>query len=168
MSDTPATPAKAVKATAAKVTKAFESPFEAFSFSVPSNEVPAAFRDFAEKALSGSKEAYAKIKTAAEEATEAFEDSVETARSGALEFSHKSLDAAKTNTDATFAYFRDILTVKTFAEALELQTSFAKKQAEVLAAQFKDFQELSQKFATEASRPLKASYDKAVKSAKIN
>ncbi|MBB3930408.1 phasin [Kaistia hirudinis] len=168
MSDTPATPAKAAKSAAAKVTKAFEAPFEAFNFSVPTTEMPAAFRDFAEKALTGSKDAYAKLKTAAEEATEAFEDTVETTRSGALEFGHKSLDVAKTNTDAAFAFYKELLTAKTFAEVLELQTGFAKKQAEALAAQAKEFQELSQKLFTEASRPLKASYDKAVKTAKFN
>lgn len=167
MSDTAATPSPAKKA-AAKTVKAFEAPFEAFNFSIPSAEIPAAFRDFAEKTLTGSKDAYAKLKTAAEEATEAFEDTVETARSGALEFSHKSLDIAKTNTDAAFAFARELLTAKTFAEALELQTAFAKKQFETFTAQAKEVQELSQKLATEASRPLKASYDKAVKNAKLN
>ena len=101
-------------------------------------------------------------------ATEAFEDNVETARSGALEFGHKTLDIAKTNSDATFAFAKELLAAKTFAEALELQTGFAKKQFETLTAQFKEVQELSQKLATEASRPLKASYDKAVKGAKFN
>ena len=167
MSDTPA-PAKAVKTAAAKVSKAFDAPFEAFNIQMPTAEMPAVFRDFAEKALTGSKEAYAKMKTAAEEATEAFEDSVETTRSGMLEFGRKSIDVAKTNSDAAFAYFKDLLTAKTFAEVLELQTSFAKKQAEIVTAQIKEFQEMSQKYATEASRPLKAGFDKAVKNAKLN
>jgi phasin len=166
MSDTPV--AKTVKTASAKVAKAFDAPFEAFNMTMPSAEIPAVFRDFAEKALTGSKEAYAKMKTAAEEATEAFEDSFETTRSGMLEISQKSLDAAKTNTDATFNFFKELLTVKTFAEALELQTSFAKKQTEVVTAQVKEFQELSQKFATDASRPVKASYEKALKGVKLN
>lgn len=166
MSDTPV--AKTVKTAAQKTAKAFEAPFEAFSFAVPNAEVPAAFREFAEKALTGSKEAYAKMKTAAEEATEAFEDSIETARSGAVEFGHKSLDAAKSNTDATFAFYKELLGAKTFAEAVELQTSFAKKQIEALTAQAKDFQEFSQKFVTEASRPVKSSVEKALKGVKLN
>ena len=167
MSEATATPT-AAKKTATKAAKAFEAPFEAFNMSIPSAEIPAAFRDFAEKTLTSSKDAYAKMKTAAEEATEAFEDTVETARSGALEFGHKTLDIAKTNSDATFAFAKELLAAKTFAEALELQTGFAKKQFETLTAQFKAVQELSQKLATEASRPLKASYDKAVKGAKFN
>jgi len=168
MSDTPATPAKAAKSAASKAARAFDAPFEAFNITMPTAEIPAAFRDFAEKALTGSKEAYAKMKTAAEEATEAFEDSIETTRSGMLEFSHKSIDTAKVNTDSAFAFMKELLTAKTFAEVLELQTSFARKQAEAFAAQAKEFQELSQKFATDAARPMKASYDKAVKNATIN
>src|SRR5690242_18668444 len=109
MTDTPAPkPAKA----AAKAAKAFEAPFEAFSFSIPgAGEFPVAFRDFAEKSLTSSKEAYAKVKAAAEEATEAFEDSVETARTGFVELSHKSLDAAKLHSDASFAFAKELLGV---------------------------------------------------------
>ena len=165
MSDTPvAKPAK----TAAKAAKSLEAPFEAFGFAMPTVEVPAAFRDFAEKSLAGSKDAYAKMKAAAEEATEAFEDSIETARSGAVELSHKSLDAAKQNSDATYAFFKELMGVKTFAEALELQMGFARKQGEAFAAQVKDMQDFSQKYVTEASRPVKASVEKAFKGATLN
>lgn len=164
MSDTPVT--KPAKTAVAKAAKAFEAPFEAFSFNVPgAAEMPAAFRDFAEKSLSGSKEAYAKLKAAAEEATEAFEDSVETARSGVVELSHKSLDAAKQNSDATYAFYKELMGVKTFAEALELQVNFARKQTEAFMAQAKDIQAFSQKFVTEATRPVKASVEKALKGA---
>ncbi len=166
MSDTPAV--KPAKTAAAKAAKAFEAPFEAFGFGTQGVEIPAAFRDFAEKSLTGSKEAYAKMKAAAEEATEVFEDSIETARSGAVEFSHKSLDAAKQNSDATYAFFKELIGVKTFAEALELQMGFARKQTEAFAAQVKDLQDFSQKYVTEASRPVKASVEKAFKGATLN
>ncbi|HWJ75406.1 phasin [Mesorhizobium sp. BR1-1-16] len=166
MTDTPAT--KPAKTAAAKAAKAFEAPFEAFSFNIPSAEMPAAFRDFAEKSLTGSKEAYAKMKAAAEEATEAFEDTIETARSGAVELGHKSLDAAKQNSDATFAFYKELIGAKTFAEALELQMAFARKQTEALTAQVKDLQDFSQKFVTEATRPVKASVEKAFKGATLN
>ena len=163
MSDTPA--AKPVKA-AAKAAKVFEAPFEAFA--IPTPEVPAAFREFAEKTLNDSKEAYSKFKTAAEEATEALEDSFETARAGALEFGHKTLDATKANSDAFFAFAKELLGAKTFAEAVELQTSFVRKQAETFTAQAKDFQEFTQKFATAASRPVKETVEKALKNTKLN
>ncbi|MCX5495500.1 phasin [Kaistia dalseonensis] len=159
---------KTVKAAAAKTAKAFEAPFEAFNVTIPNVEIPAAFREFAEKSVNSSKEAYAKFKTAAEEATEVFEDSYETTRASTLEFGHKSLDAAKTNVDAAFTLARDLLSAKTFAEVIELQTAFARKQAETLAAQVKDFQALSQKLTTDASRPVKEGVEKAMKAFKLN
>lgn len=168
MSDIAATPAKTAKAAAAKAAKAFEAPFEAFNISFPSAEIPAAFREFAEKSVNGSKEAYAKMKSAAEEATEAFEDSYETARAGAVEFGNKSLEATKSHVDAAFALAKDMLAAKTFAEMIELQTGFARRQVEAMTAQAKDFQEFSQKYATEASRPVKESVEKAMKGLKLS
>ena len=39
--------------------------FEAFNISAPAMEVPAAFRDFAEKGIAQARDTYAKMKTAA-------------------------------------------------------------------------------------------------------
>lgn len=161
MSDTAATPKNAK--TAAKPSKGFDAPFEAFSFAVPNVEVPAAFREIADKAVAGSKDAYAKLKTAAEEATEVLEDSYETTRSGLVALGNKSLENAKVHSDATYAFARDFMGVKSFAEAVELQASFARKQFETLTAQTRDLQEFTQKFAADASRPVKQGVEKALK-----
>jgi phasin len=162
MSDTASAAPKTAKSTA-KTSKGFDAPFEAFSFAVPNVEVPAVFRDFADKAVADSKDAYAKLKSATEEATEALEDSYETTRSGFLALGSKSLDNAKTHADATFAFARDFMSVKSFAEAMELQASFARKQFETLTAQTREIHEFSQKFATDASRPVKQGFEKALK-----
>ncbi len=50
----------------------FTSAFEAFSF--PTGEIPAAFREAAEKSVSQARDAYAKMKTVAEEATDLLEE----------------------------------------------------------------------------------------------
>ena len=63
--------------------KPASAPFEAFTFPTPTFEVPAAFRDFAEKSVSQARDAYAKMKTATEDATGVVEDTFETAREGA-------------------------------------------------------------------------------------
>jgi phasin len=161
MSDT-ATAPKGAKS-ASKSSKGFDAPFEAFSFAVPNVEVPAAFREMADKAVAGSKDAYAKMKTAAEEASEVFEDSYETTRSGFVALGNKSLDNAKTHSDATYAFARAFMGVKSFAEAVELQAAFARQQFETLTAQTRDMQEFAQKFATDASRPVKQGVEKALK-----
>src|SRR5688572_12631405 len=45
----------------------FKAPFEAFSMPTPNFEVPVAFREFAEKGLVQARDAYAKMKSAAED-----------------------------------------------------------------------------------------------------
>ena len=47
--------------------------FDIPSFDMPKMEVPAAFREFAEKGVAQTKEAYEKMKAAAEENTEMLE-----------------------------------------------------------------------------------------------
>lgn len=161
MSDTTSAP-KSAKG-AAKASNAFDAPFEAFNISMPGVEVPAVFRDIADKAVAGSKDAYAKLKTAAEEATEALEDSYETTRSGFVALSHKSLDNAKTHSDATFAFARDFMAVTSFTQAMELQAAFARKQFETLTEQARDFQSFAQKFSVDAARPVRQGVEKAIK-----
>ena len=48
-------------------------------FEMPKFEVPAAFREFAEKGVAQAKDAYEKVKAAAEEATYLLEDTYTTA-----------------------------------------------------------------------------------------
>jgi phasin len=146
----------------------FEMPkFEIPKFEMPNAEVPAAFREMAEKTVAQAQAGYAKVKAAAEEATDVIEDTYETARAGALEYNVKSLEAIKTNTDAAFGFAKEMFAVKTIAEAVELQTSFARKQFETLTAQVKELQETAKKVATETAAPVKAATEKAMKDFKV-
>jgi hypothetical protein len=63
-----------------KAAKSTATPFEAFNFPAPNFEVPAAFREMAEKSVSQARDAYAKLKTATEEATGIVEETFENAR----------------------------------------------------------------------------------------
>ena len=129
-------------------------------------EIPAVFRDFAEKAVSQAKESFAKLKEAAEEATDAIEDSYETARAGLVELNAKSLDAAKANSDAAYGFAKNLLAVKTFAEALELQSTFVRQQFEAISAQAKELQEMAGKVAADASKPAKDAIAKTMEQLK--
>jgi phasin len=153
---------KAAKAAKASVT----APFEAFSMEMPNVEVPAAFRDFAEKGIAQARDAYAKMKSAAEEATDIVEDTYETAREGAFAIGVKALDAAKTNTDASFALARDLFGAKTFAEVIELQTAFARKQFDAVAGQVKELQDLTAKFVADTAKPVTSQVEKTFKDIK--
>jgi phasin len=161
MSDTTAAP-KGAKA-GAKAARGFDAPFEAFNISMPNVEVPAAFREIADQAVAGSKDAYAKLKTAAEDATEALEDSYEATRSGMVALTRTSLDNAKSHSDAAYAFARDFMGVKTFAEAVELQAAFARKQFEALTEQSRELQALAQQVSTDAARPVRQNVEKALK-----
>ncbi|MER2605148.1 MAG: phasin, partial [Siculibacillus sp.] len=140
---------------------AFEMPkFEASALS--QTEIPAVLREFAEKAVAQAKANFEKLKVAAEEATDAIEDTYETARAGVIEINAKSIDAVKANSDAALGHAKDLLGVKTFAEAIELQTSFVRQQYEAVSAQAKELQEMATKLATEAAKPAKDVLDKTL------
>ncbi len=132
----------------------------------PNFEVPAAFRDFAEKGLAQARDAYAKMKSAAEDTTEVVEDTFETARDGAFTFGVKAIDAVKANSDASFAFAKDLFGAKTLADVIELQTAFARQQFDTATAQFKEFQDLAQKVVTDTAKPMTAHVEKTFKEIK--
>ena len=157
---------RASKAKAAPAAAPAFPDFEAFA--MPKMEVPAAFREATEKGIESAREAYAKVKNAAEDATDLMEDTFETSRQGVVEFNHKAVDAAKTNADATFNFIKDIMSVKTVAEAIELQSTFARQQFDALSAQTKEMQELATKLGTDVSAPVKEAMEKSFKDLKVN
>jgi phasin len=141
---------------------AFELPkFELPNFEIPKMEIPAAFREIAEKSVSQAKETYEKMKSAAEEATDVLEDTYATATKGVSEYGLKVIEAARENTNATFDFYTELMTVKSFSEVVELSTAHARKQFETVTAQTKDLTALAQKVATETAEPLKGSVTKA-------
>src|SRR5262249_26377472 len=141
--------ANAESATVSETASAADAAFGAFNFKVPALEVPASFREFAEKSIAQARDSYAKMKSAAEDASDVVEDTYETAREGVFNLSIKALDAVKTNSDASFALARDLFAAKTFAEVIELQTAYARKQFDAVTAQVREFQELSRKIVTD-------------------
>ena len=141
--------------------------FEAFNFPTPAFEVPAAVREFAEKSVSQARDAYAKLKTAADDATGLVEETFETARKGTFAIGVKSLDAAKSNSDASFSFARDLFGAKTMSEVIELQSSFARKQFDAFTSQFKEIQALTEKLVTDTTKPVTAKVEKTFKELKV-
>ena len=143
---------------------AFEFPkFEIPNFEMPKMEVPAAFREFAEKSVSQAKENYEKMKSAAEEATDVLEGTYATASKGASDYGLKVIEAARLNTNATFDFANELMTVKSFSELVELSTAHMRKQFEALTTQSKELAALAQKVATDTAEPVKESVSKAFK-----
>jgi phasin len=156
------TPRAKSKPASAPAASAFELPkFELPNFEIPKMEIPAAFREIAEKSVSQAKETYEKMKSAAEEATDVLEDTYATATKGVSDYGLKLIEAARENTNATFDFYSDLMTVKSFSEVVELSTAHARKQFEALTAQTKELTALAQKVATETAEPIKGSVTKA-------
>lgn len=173
MSETTTTTAKAAprarktsKTAGAKPTMV--NPFAEFeAFSMPKMEMPTAVREATEKTIEQARAAYAKAKTAAEDATDLLEDTFETSRAGVVEFNHKAVDAAKVNSDATFSFMKDLMAAKTLAEVVELQSTFARQQFDTFSTQAKDMQEFATKLGTDVTAPVKEAMEKSFKDMKV-
>lgn len=132
-------------------------------FETPKMEVPEAVRDFAEKGVTQAKEAYAKMKSAAEETTDLLETSYTAASKGATEFNMKALEALRANVNASFDFTSKMFATKTLGEAAEVSTAHFRAQFETLTAQTKELSSLAQKIAAETSEPIKTGVSKSFK-----
>jgi phasin len=134
--------------------------------SIDPSKFSESFRDFAEKGAAQTKEAYAKMKEAAEDATKTVESTLESAQAGSVELGLKAIEALRTNAENSLSHMEALLGVKSVAELFELQTAFLRKQAEVAVEQAKTLQETSKKVAEKVSAPGKSAAEKAMKSFK--
>lgn len=162
---------------AAEVEKATEAAEETFK-TVEANmtkmfdgidmAVPEAVRSMAEQTVNQSREAYEKAKDAMEDAVGVLEKSIDQAGQGAVAWNRKVIDLTQTNLNTGFDYAKDLAGAKNVAELMELQTTFARKQFETLAAQAEEVRTLATKIATDTTTPIKdhvsRSIDKAMAS----
>ena len=159
---TPTATPKAKSKPAPVSASAFEIPkFEMPTFEIPRMEVPAAFREIAEKSIAQAKEGYDKMKSAAEEATDMLEDTYATASKGCSAYGLKLIEVARTNSNAAFDLFGELLTAKSYAEVVELSSTFMREQFDTMSAQAKELAEEAQKLATETAEPMKESFTSA-------
>jgi phasin len=134
-----------------------------FSFSAfDPSKMTEGFRDFAEKGATQSREAYAKMKAATEEATKTVESTMQSAQSGSVELGLKAIDALRTNAEISLAHMEKLLGVKSFAELIELQTGFIRKQAEITVEQAKSMQDTARKIVEDVTKPGKEAAEKAM------
>lgn len=124
------------------------------------------FRDFAEKSAAQSRDAYAKMKTATEEATRTAETTLQSAQSGSVEIGLKAIEALRTNADLSLTHMEALLGVKSVAELVELQSSFVRKQAELTVEQAKGIQDATRKLAEAVSQPGKDAAEKIMSTLK--
>ncbi|WP_245419538.1 phasin [Phyllobacterium salinisoli] len=142
---------------------------EADIFAFPgfdANAVTDRVREFTEESVAQSKEAYSRFREQAEAAQKTMETTFETAQSNGAELSLKTISALRTNTEAGFSHLEALLGVKTFADGIELQSTFLRRQTELAVEQAKEFQSAAMKAFEAMTKPVKSAVEKAAKDAK--
>lgn len=135
----------------------FEMPkFDMPKFDMQNFEVPAAFREIAEKNIAQAKETFEKMKSAAKEASDVMEGAYVNAAKGATDYKNKVLEATTTNAQAMFDFANRLVTVKSPSELSELATAYMHQQYEAITKQTKELAELAQKASADAAEPLQA------------
>ncbi len=162
-------------AEAKKTTKAATSAFEQASetlksefakfpyFDAPRFEVPGAYRELAEKGIAQTKLNYDRLKAAAEETNELVESTCATAMRGWSEYGMKAIEAMQANANAQFDFTRELLTVKTASDAVELSSAHARKQFDAISTQGKELASLAQKVSSDTAEPIKAGFNRALR-----
>jgi phasin len=100
---------------------------------------PAAFREFAEKNVTQSKEVYEKLKTSAEDATEMLREACTTTINAGTTLHLKFIEAGRANSNSVLDFAEKLLTVRSPIEFTEVTTAHARKQFELCAEQAREF-----------------------------
>lgn len=152
------TPNQKAKSKSSAATAAAANVFEFPKFDMPKFEVPTAFREMAEKSIAMAKDNYDKIKSTAEEATDVLEETCSTASEGCSRYGLKLIEAARTNTNATFDLFGELLGAKSYADVVGLTTTYMHKQFDAMITQAKELSAEAQKVATDTAAPIRESF----------
>ncbi len=136
-------------------------------FAMNKMEVPAFIQEMTEKSVDKAREGYAKVKSASEDASAMIEATLEVTRDSFMEINLKAVDAAKDNSEAAFSHIRDMFSVKSLSEAIELQSAYSRKQYDAMSQQVKEMQETATKLAATMSKPAKDAFDKSIKEMKL-
>ena len=113
-------------------------------------------REFAEKSAERAKDTYGKVQAAAEETTKVMERTYSTASKSAADFDLHLLEIAQENMNAAFDFARQLTSVKSPSEFIELSTAHARKQFEAFTEQTQRLTTLAQKVTADAAQPLQS------------
>jgi phasin len=106
-----------------------------------------------------------KGRAAVEQSARAVEQSYSATVESIRDFNIKMIDMARANTEAVFDFALQISTAKAPTDIVELWTTHARKQFEMLSEQTKELTVLGQKIAGESAEPIARSVSQAFKKA---
>jgi phasin len=125
----------------------FATQAEDFMRTAGDGRVPEQMQHFAEDSVAKSREAYAKMTVAAQDATKALAEVSTAATQSAKTLGDKVLANVTANTNAAFDAAEAIARARSVPEAFKLQTAFMQTQMAKSAEQTREFFELSTKLA---------------------
>jgi phasin len=105
------------------------------------------------------RETYERVKDALEAVFESWERSFDAANQGAVALNRKVIDIAQRNINSSFDLAKSLAGAKNLAEAMELQSTYWRKQLDTLTAQAEEVRTLSTRVAADAAEPMKRGMD---------
>jgi hypothetical protein len=131
--------------------------FEEFAYDA---QMPESMRALAEKSVAQTRELYVHSLEAVLESWERF---VVAAGQGTLALNRKAIDITRRNITNGFGLAEKLAGAKNLAEAMELQTTFWRKQVGELASQAGEMRTLSTKVTADVAAPIKAQVTRGMK-----
>ena len=116
---------------------------------------PQAAREFAEKTVAQTREAYERSNKVLETTLETIEKSFDAAGQGAVALNRKIMEIAQRNLNSGFELAKQLAGAKNLAEIVELQSAYWQKQVEALTSQAEEVRSLATTVAADAARPTK-------------
>jgi phasin len=142
----------------------FELPkFEFPKFDLPKMDVPEGMREFAEKGIAQTREAYEKAKATAEETTRVLEAANRAYAKALAEYNRAALEAGRTNLNAAFDWALALAKASSLSEVVELSTAHLRTRLDAMGEQSKELAALAQKAANDTAEPLKSRLSEAFK-----
>jgi hypothetical protein len=131
--------------------------FEKFAYD---GQRPEAMRALAEKSVAQTRELYVHSLDAV---LESWEDFLVAAGQGTVALNRKAIDIARRNINNGFRLAESLAGAKNLAEAMELQTTYWRKQFGELASQAGEMRTLSTKVTADVASPIKAQLTRGIK-----
>jgi phasin len=123
---------------------------------IPSYEVPAEMRDFAEKSVDQARKAFDSFIGAARKTAETVHGSAETARTSAQDMSARGFEFAEQNVNAAFDLAQKLVRSRDVQEAMQHQAEFVRNQFAAIQAQAKEFGGLAQSVMQQSAEKAKS------------
>ena len=150
---------KARKAVAEKARTTYRKTAAQFDQFADNTQMPKSVRALAEKSVAQTRELYVHSLEAVLESWEGF---VVAAGQGAVALNRKAIDIARRNINNGFGLAESLAGAKNFAEAMELQTAYWRKQVGELASQAGEMRTLSTKVTADVAAPIRAQVTRGI------